>query len=843
MMAERTLAQIVEGFYQQGSDTAYVCRRGYRILRWSYRKIAEVAYQLAREFQARGIGSGDKVVLWGDDGPEWVVSFFACVLRGAVVVPMDRSCTLDFVQRVSLQIHPRLFLCSQTQPKIGPEAPVLTLEFLTDMLGRHPRTPLPLPDLSSRDPVEIVFTSGTTADPKGVILSHKNILTNLDPLEREIGKYLKYERIVHPVRFLNLVPLSHVFGQFLGLFIPPMIRGTVVFSGTLNPSEIIHTIRRERISVLVAVPRIIETLQTKIERDMELNGKLPEFRKKIESAQGIHFIKRWWRFRSIHRRLGWKFWALISGGASLNAETEMFWGRLGFAVIQGYGLTETTSIISINHPFKLGKGSIGKVLPGREVKLAQDGEILVRGDSIAKTYIQGQERKPVSEKEGWFHTGDIGALDEQGNLYFKGRQKSVIVSPEGMNIFPEDLEAAVRSQPEVRDCVVVGLERGGNAEACAVLILRDKDLDPEAIVQSANQSLAEYQHIRRWLVWPEEDFPRTATQKPQTKTIQQYARAKIENARWDEAGGGLVADLITRITMRRLGPVTPESRLETDLNLSSIERVELLGALEDRFQLDLNESSFASAHTIGDLERLVHRHEPQDAGFKYPRWAQSRPIAILRILIYYLTTWSATMIMAHPRIRGRENLDALKSPLLFISNHITQVDVGFVMAALPRRYRHRLAVAMLGEMLRDMRHPPPGMPFVKRLVEQLSYWLVVALFNVFPLPQKSGFLKSFRFAGDLVDRGYSVLVFPEGMRTQDGIMSPFRSGVGLLAMNLDIPVVPIRIDGLYELKKSGKKLAAPGTVKVTIGPAVRYDPATDPFEIARDLEMRMAALI
>jgi long-chain acyl-CoA synthetase len=841
-MKERTLAQIVENFYLRGSDTAYVHRRGYRILRWSYRQIADSTHRMAAELRERGIGPGDKVFLWGEDCAEWVISFFACILRGAVVVPMDRGSSLEFAQRVCRQVNARLCICSRGQPPIDPLIPVLLLESLPELLALRSGIPVPLPDLKARDTVEIVFTSGTTADPKGVVLSHKNILTNLEPLEREIGKYLKYERIFHPLRFLNLLPLSHVFGQFLGLFIPQILGSTVIFSDTLNPSEIIRTIKRERISVLVTVPRIMETLCEKIERDLELQGSLRQFRQGFEKARDEHFIKRWWRFRRIHSRLGWKFWAFISGGASLSAEAEQFWGRLGYAVVQGYGLTETTSLISINHPLKLGKGSIGKILPGREVKLSQDGEILVRGESIAQSYYQGTEEKAVSGEGGWFHTGDMGALDDQGNLYFKGRRKNVIVSPEGMNIYPEDLEGALRRQPEIRDCVVVGWEHGGNAEACAVLILQNKQQEPETAVQRANESLADFQHIRRWLVWPEEDFPRTSTQKPQTRLITEFVQSQLERTDREGTGGGMLGAMIGRITGRRIEKIDQNSSLTKDLNLSSIERVELLSALEDRFQLDLNESRFASADTIGDLEKMLSCPSPPHAAFRYPRWARSTPIVVLRILIYYLLSWPATMVMAQPRVRGREHLKQLQGPLLFISNHITQVDVGFILAALPLRFRHRLAVAMIGEMLQEMREPPPSMSLLKRWIEKLSYWLVTALFNVFPLPQKAGFRSSFSFAGESADRGYSILVFPEGRRTQDGKMGPFRAGIGLLATNLNLPVVPVRIDGLFELKKAGKKLARPGTVTVSIGSAMRFDAGTDPFEIAKDLETRVACL-
>jgi long-chain acyl-CoA synthetase len=839
-MKDKTLADIVENYYRRGSEIAYVRKCGYRNTRWSYQGVAESVYQLAQELQARGIDRGDRVFLWGDDCVEWVIAFFGCVLRGAVVVPMDRSASLEFAQNVCRQVEAKLCLSSLHQPTIDPTLPNLTFEQFAEALKPHARTPLTSPDIAASDPVEIVFTSGTTADPKGVVLSHKNVLANLQPIEKEVGKYLKYERIFHPLRFLNLLPLSHVFGQFLGLFIPQILGGTVIFQDTLNPTEIIRTVKRERVSVLVTVPRIMETLRDKIERDLESKGKLDWFKKIFRESEGRHFLKRWWIFRRIHRQFGWKFWAFISGGASLGAETEKFWGRLGFAVVQGYGLTETTSMISLNHPMKLGKGSIGKVLPGREVKLAPDGEILVRGESIAQSYFQGKEIKPVCGEEGWFHTGDMGAMDEKGNLYFKGRRKNVIVSPEGMNIYPEDLEKALRLQPEVRDCVVLGLDRDGNAEACAVLLV-EKGQDPDPAVRRANELLAEYQHIRRWLVWPDEDFPRTSTQKPQIKVIQEFVNSKFSGAA-NANCGGMLEEMISQITGRKVDKISKNSDLLKDLSLSSIERVELLSAIEDRFQLDVNESRFTSASTIGDLEKMLSRSAPQRTDFVYPRWTQRAPVAFIRLLVYYLLSWPATRLMAWPRVRGRENLDSFHGPLLFVCNHVTEVDIGFVLAALPLRYRHRLATAMLGEMLQAMKNPPANLSSFKRAMEKISYGLVVALFNVFPLPQQTGFRESFAFAGESVDRGYSILVFPEGMRTKDGKLTRFRAGVGLLAKNLNIPIVPIRIDGLYELKIAGKKLSRPGSVRVTIGSALRFDSEIDPEKIARVLETNMEML-
>lgn len=841
-LTQTSLATVIEDIRKQGTAIAYISRRGYRAERWTYREVAEEACRFARELEMRGIHRGESVLIWGDNSPEWVAAFLGCILQGVVVIPMDRISAVEFARSVCLQVEPKLGVCARELCDVIPGLPAIVLEDLRTVLSTHSAQPYATEDLKCDDTVQIVFTSGTTANPKGVIISHGNVLANLQPLAAEIAKYRKYEWFVHPLRFLNLLPLSHVFGQFLGIFMPQLLGATVVFHDSLNPSEVIRTIRRERVSVMVAVPRFLENMKDKLERDYQTAGKLPWFREQFKRAEGKHFLKRWWRFRFVHRQFGWKFWAFVSGGAALDAEIENFWGRLGYLVIQGYGLTETTSLVSVNHPFKLGKGSIGKVLPGREIKLAENGEILVRGGNIAAAYYHGKELKPVLGLEGWFHTGDIGALDADGNLYFKGRKKNVIVTPEGMNIYPEDLESALRRLPEVRDCVVFGFQQNGNAEPCAVLLLGDRSLDVETIVMRANQSLAEYQRIRRWFVWPEEDFPRASTQKPRIGQIQALVQSRLQGQESSYIPNSTLAQLITQITGRHISNLSPEANLTTDLNLSSLDRVELLSALEDRLQIDLNESRFSAATTVADLERMLGQPAPARSDYRYPRWAQRFPVTLLRTIIYYTLSWPATVLMARPSVHGRENLRHLRGPLLFISNHVTQVDVGFVLAALPHRYRRRLAVAMWGELLQEMREPGKDLGFFKKLYEKLRYALVVALFNVFPLPQRTGFRESFAFAGESVDRGYSILVFPEGRRTQDGNLSPFQTGIGMLANNLNLPIVPIRIDGLFELKMKGQKLARPGTVKVSIGSAVFFSTGTDPLHIAKALEERMISM-
>jgi long-chain acyl-CoA synthetase len=856
-----SLLDSLDDFERWGNDNdvAYVFPRGYRHERWTYSRVAAVAYQFSRELEARNIVKGDAVLLWSPNSAEWVAAFLGCALSGVIAVPVDDASTPDFARRISAQVRTKLVLCPKERAPIFANTAtqnMLTIDpaELAAAIAHHPSTRFRPAEIHPSDPLEIVFTSGTTAEPKGVVLTHANVVGNLAPIEKEIKKYLKYERLVHPIRFLNLLPLSHVFGQFLGIFLPPLLAGTVVFTNTFNPTEIITTIRQERVSVLVAVPRMLESLKQKIERDAEEHsGHLTVL---LAAAKNQHFLHRWWTFRQIRRQFGWKFWAMISGGAALDRETEEFWHRLGYAVIQGYGLTETTSLVSLNHPFHPSRGSIGKVLPGRELKLAEDGEILVRGSGIASGYWTGKELQPVTgkknnedeENDGWYRTGDLGALDDQGNLYFKGRKKEVIVTPAGMNIYPDDLEAALRRQREVRDCVVVGLDRGGNAEPCAVLILDTLNAAPTqapAIIQRANQTLAEYQRMRAWFIWPEEDFPRSSTQKPRRNVIRDAVEASLRGQAQAKASSPL-SELLTRITGRAPQNLTPESNLESGLGLSSLERVELLSALEDRYQLDLSETKFAETATVGDLEKLLQEERTvqpkQGAKFHYPRWTLRWPTTWLRQAAHYLLVRPAVVLLGKPVITGQENLRGAQGPFLVISNHVDDVDVGFIQFALPRRISHRLATATGGEALEKLRAAASNRAWILKLYDRLQWTLGVALLNLFPLPRQAGFRKSFAYAGEAVDQGYSVLVFPEGKHTVDGNLQPFRTGIGLLANNLGIPVLPMRIDGLFEVKKAGKKFASPGKIKVRIGKPIKFPPETAPEEIAHSLKQAIENL-
>jgi len=880
-MPRANLLSLFDDFHRWRRDVAVIQRRGYRRESWTYEELAQVAVGLAHDLKERRVRTGDRVLLWGPNGAAWIAAFWGCLLRGAVVVPIDDGATFDFARRVARETSAKLVIASAAKPRVDGAISTLNLEDLAD-IGRAPYVVVthhptgqeapPMYQSLADEPItrsqvaQILFTSGTTAEPRGVVLTHGNFLANLEPLERGIALYRKYERWFHPLRFVSLVPLSHVFGQFMALFVPPLLGAAVVFEPSPNAKEMMRTVKRERATALVTVPHMLDLLRTGIVRDLEARSETEWFPRTFAAASGQKFLRRAWMFQRIHRRFGWKFWAVISGGAALSAETEDFFKRLGYAVVQGYGMTETASLISLNHPFRAAQGSIGKVLPGREFRLAEDGEILVRGENVASGYWQGgapQNSSAAQGNGGWLRTGDLGELDAGGNLRFRGRKKNVIVTPAGLNVYPEDLEASLRKQPGVRDCVVMPQQRDGNAEPLAVVLLQEPNAEGAGrVIEGANRSLAEYQKIRAWIIWPEPDFPRTPTGKP--KQIEIAARATILSSapsnddragvaaadrlpRASKGGGRLSLETRDRVSNLVAGFVKRDRSqdLEQELNLSSLDRVELMSALEQQYQVELNETAFAEAKTVADVQRLLRQPSARRTEHAYPRWAQREPVRWLRLAVYYALVWPATQVLGHPKIIGRENLKNVRGPVLVISNHITRrADIGLLLAALPARFRHRLATAMGGESLRHMRRPPRDWFFARRWAYQLAYWLATALFNVFPLPQLSGFRESFRYAGESADRGYSVLVFPEGEVNNrgNGEMAPFQSGIGVLAENLRIPIVPVRLDGVWQMKREGRRLARIGEIVVRIGAPLSFAAGTGANDIARSLEAAVRSL-
>jgi long-chain acyl-CoA synthetase len=858
------LATLLDDFRSFGHQRAIVQHTGNRRKITAYAELATLAGRFAALLASRNIQSGDRVILWAQNSAEWIAAFYGCLLRGVIAVPLDAYGTPDFATRVAADTRPSLLVGDATLlqtlltdwPKLAFEDWPTTLP--TQQAG-------PIPTLSHDTPLQILFTSGTTGDPKGIVHTHGNILSSFEPIRLAAQPYMRYERIVHPLRFLHTLPLSHVFGQMMGLWVPSIFAAEVHFETRLNAPRLIETIRRERISVLAGVPRVLALLKTHLEAEY------PNLPARIESAKGISAQKRWWRFRDIHSAFGFKFWAFVTGGGALPGPIEQFWNSLGFVLVQGYGMTETSALITLNHPFKVARGTMGKPLHGREVKLQPDGEVLVRGPMISPATWSGGALQPRTDE--WLATGDLAEAQPTGELRFLGRKSETIVTATGVNLHPEDLEAAFEPEPEVAACAVVPIETPTGPEPCAVLALRSTPDRAPAILQSANTRLAEFQRIRRVAVWPEPDLPRTSTGKIKRAAVATWLASREANdgRSSPSAGTDWLLTLIARITGEGLPATQTQNqdlRLAEDLRLDSLGRVQLMAALEERLGTALNPTDFDNVETLNQLRHLIThpdnsepditllsattpnpntqttRHQrqskadhPPPSTHIYPHWPWSRPISFLRSAFVECVTLPLVWLLAAPQVEPSQPESTTKpltaaGPMLIIANHVTTYDLPLLLYALPRAIRLHTAAAMSGEMLEDLLHArnrqwlnPLGAP---------AWLLITALFNVFPLPRRRDFQRSFAHAGEALDRGLNVFIFPEGTRSPDGTLAPFRPGIGLLVKQSSVPVLPIALRGLGELKTRKRRWFRSGTLQVRIGQPIHFLPdATEAAITAR----------
>ncbi len=799
---------------------------GFRSRRYTYDQVGRAARAFGARLHDIGLAQGDKAVFWCENRPEWIVAFWGCVLEGIVVVPIDYRASPDFLTRVARIVAARLVLVGQDVPAASVGGPFVVWK-LHELdwdapagvgAGLHPSTRSGWPEpvegragpakVSKDDVAEIIFTSGATADPKGVIITHRNVLANIVPVEREVLKYRRWGRPFFPLRFLNLLPLSHMFGQAMATFIPPMLPGTVVFMRGYNPADIVTQIKTRRVSVLVSVPKILDVLREHVLRVA------PEA---ATPGPKQHVARRWWRYRRIHRLFGLKFWSFIVGAAPLEGELEAFWSELGFVVIQGYGLTETAPIVSLNHPFGTKRGSVGKAIAGVEVKIAPDGEILVRGENVTTGYFNAADDTARAFEDGWFHTGDVGEIAPDGQMFIRGRKKEMIVTPEGLNVFPEDVERVLNHVPGVRDSAAVGVATGSEERVHAVLVV-DPGIDPDAVARAANAELEDHQKIRRAVVWPEPELPRTeGTRKLKRAAIREWLRTGA-TPRAAPSGSDKLTELVSKYAGR--ADLSSSTTLE-ELGLSSLERVELMVALEDAFQTHIDEGAFSGIQDVGQLRTLVERAATGDAPpadpIAFPSW--NRSLVARAIRRASLPTWILPLgrLFAWMRVEGREHLANLEKPVIFAANHQSHMDGPMIIAALPAKWRYRLAPAMAKEFFKPHFFPEQ---YGRRawLTNSLNYYLSALFFNAFPLPQReAGARQTLRYIGEVLEDGFSVLIFPEGKRTDTGEIDRFRPGIGMIASRLGVPVVPVRLEGFDKVLHHTWRMARPGRVRIAFG--------------------------
>lgn len=475
------------------------------LTRLTYAQLNQRVERFAGYLQEQQVAKGERLLLWSASRINWVVAYLGSLLVGAVVVPLDVSSKEDFLTRLAQTTEAKYLITTpkQYQSLKSPSVPLIDIDTLPEGDFEASR----LPEVGENDLAQLVFTSGTTGQPKGVMLSHGNIASNALAA-------LKVVDIRDKDRALSILPLSHMLEATIDIAI--LSRGSsIVYARTLVPDTLLRLLGTQHVTLMVLVPQALQLFLNAIEREVRRQKKEKAFEFLHRVASVLPFSWRRRLFGSVHKRFGGHFKFFVCGGAYLPPALAERWEHMGFRVMQGYGTTECAPVVSVTPYPDHVYGTAGKSLPGQQVRIAEDGEIQVHGANVALGYWKNPEATEAAFKDGWYSTGDLGYLDERGFLYIKGRKKNLIVLPNGLNVYPEDVENVLLTNPAVKDAVVIGLAENGNAHEQSVhaVLLMEDATQAKAAVQQANKSLASHQQIRGFTVWPEADFPRTHTLK------------------------------------------------------------------------------------------------------------------------------------------------------------------------------------------------------------------------------------------------------------------------------------------------------------------------------------------
>ena len=821
-----------------GEATALAITPGVRQQRWSYRKLWEFSGRVAGLLRDRGIQKGDRVVIWSENRPEWVLAYFGCLRAGAVGVPLDVRSAPDFVSRIIAQTAPKLAFCSRQTASGLPEMslPVIVLEDLEELLEGPPESQgdspvAPADPASTADDVAVLmFTSGTTGDPKGVILTHRNLMANIMACRDMVP-------LNSTSRLMSLLPLSHMLEQTAGLLVPLSRGASIIFPTSRQPRTLFRTMQRDGVTNFIMVPQALELIISGIEREVRAKGKEKQWRLLMRVANSLPLAVRRRLFREVHRQMGGKMRYIISGGAYLDPQLARKWSALGIPVLQGYGTTEASPVITTNTFPHNRLGSVGKVLPGQEIRIAADGEVLTRGANVFPGYWQNPEATAAAFEDGWYLTGDLGYLDRDGFLFLKGRKKDLIVLPNGQNVYPEDLESLLNQQSGVKDSVVLGLpSESGAVRVHAVLLMEEASRAAEA-VSTVNRQVSDHQRIRGHTVWPQEDFPRTHTLKVRKPLVldflQQRPRESADDPENDSEPATTVAappasalqKAVASVCSVPANTLTPGMRLETDLGLDSLGRVGLLSAIEEELGVSLGEDQIGPETTLAELEGLLEQGS-KESNLPFPSWSRSWWCRALRPCLQSGVVFPLLHFFYRFDVKGREHLRGLRSPVLFASNHNVKLDSGLTLMALPPKLRRRLCPAAAAD---DVFGNP-----IQRFAAPL-------LGNAFPFAREGSVRVSLERLGWLMDRGWSILIYPEGRNTR-GSMIPFKSGTGMVAVAGATPVVPVRVVLHQGSVFDRASLFSRGRVEVRFGPPLVFPPRSNYHEATEQLELAVRAL-
>lgn len=809
----KTLLDVFSSFKNR-RKTAFVYKTGVRRLVFSYIEVYRLSLQMASLLEKEGIKKNDRVLLWAPNSPWWAIAFWGIVVRGAIVVPVDFMSGKDRAQTIAKLSKAKLIIQSQYKiDKLDGGILIEDLQFILEKTNPQALTAKP----NASDIVELVYTSGTTGNPKGVSLTHKNLTTNIYQLDNHIS-------ITPSYNLLSVLPLSHMFEQMVGFLFPLYIGATIVYLRTVKPSALTNALKTENIYVIIAFPRLLLLLKRTIEQEFAAKGLGKVLAGLSFLSQKSSYSLKKKLFFPVHKKFGKNFQFFVSSGSALDPKVAKFWQNIGFTILEGYGLTECSPVLTANRRQKQVTGSVGKCVLEVKIKI-KDREILAKGENIFKEYWQNTKAtKDAFTNDGWFKTGDEGEIDKDGNVYIKGRKKELIVSSAGINVYPDEVELVLNNVKGIKESTVIGRDLGDGEEVHAVLLLDSNAPTPESIIQKANEKLDPLQHITSFSLWQQAEFPKTPTLKIQKfKVKEQLTKGGSEekNVSTDK----LIA-FISNVSAKPSDQIKEKSLLASDLGITSLGRLELVNYIEQEYRLDLEDTIINQHTTVANLRSIVEKREKHDVPLRLSFYPNQPWARVVREAVNTLVHRPLFGIYINVRrVKGIQHLHKIKMPVIFITNHVSYLDYVAIAMALPRSWREKTAVATREEFFFEGN-------MVSRIRKRIMLEYMILMGNIFLLPQKRGFRKSLAFIGKLIDNNINIVLFPEGERSWDGKLLPFQAGLGIVVKELQAPVMPVKVTGMEKVFPRGSAFLKRGNVTVTFGKPIYFTTET-PMEIVQ----------
>lgn len=783
--SSRNINTLLELLYRSASRypnrPALSMNVAYRTRTETYSSLMHKAECLAVWLAENGVDPGDAVLMIAPSSPQAVLVFVATLVRGAVFVPLNTQSTPSMVQGIAQSCGAKILFTARAKDVATPRGVAhASLDLLEEYIAPMRTEDLPEETIVPSTVAQIMYTSGTTGEPKGVVLTHENMLTTILGTTQNVP-ITKHDRL------LSILPLSHIYEQVVGLFMPLAVGAHVVYLH--RPSALVPLLKEHRITKMAGVPEFLRILMGRIEHAAEQSGRGASLARMMRISSHIPSMRvRRLLMCSVHRRLGGRLALVASGGSPLDPGLEQKWNALGIRLLQGYGLTEVAGVATMNTVSQHTEQSVGKALPGVEVRIAEDGEICLRGPSVTGGYYKRDDATAaVFDADHWFHTGDIGELDKDGFLFIRGRKKYMLKGGGGQNIYPEDIETQLDLLPHVVDSCVVGVESGEHMLIVAVVRVEDSAADCEAIQKQVNTTLASYQRVNKVLVWPEHDFPRSASRKVKRDPVREWAQGTVAGAAVDVHTGNVsrLMALIANVTGMKPGAIQPSAGLVQDLGLDSLMRVELVSRIEVEFGALVDETKITHETTVRDLEVLVEETGPTTARDPFVRWPLSWWAQFLRAYVVAPLLNGLTHVLFRTTVHGSEYLHNISGPCLVMPNHTNVLDSVAIARTLPAQIARRQSHAAGADTTLFGTH--------KKWLPGIRLWL-----NPFSLPRKddAAVADGLAYVGWMLDRNYSVVLFPEGDTKEDDIVLPIKDGAALLAARMAVPVLPVYITNM-----------------------------------------------